>query len=142
MASVYHILESANMIDVDRLIWRYGRRADLWVGYADMVANFIKRNKLSRVSPDLLPFSGDGPVSIPAPRAGAKSRAVRIRPQPFPGGLLHAHLHFKGHVYEVNETQWKRFSQKLIKDFEKKLDRAETISFENLMGLSDAIMRM
>jgi hypothetical protein len=55
------------------------------------------------------------------------------------GGMLVPHLHWNGNVYILNEKQWGSFSKSLVKDFQKKLAGANSISFQNALDISNTI---
>ncbi len=141
MANAYGTIESG-MISIDKLIWRYGRPSDIWVYHADKVGQFIRRNKLRPVPNANLHFVMDELAPISGARVTAKSKALQLIPRPFPGGLRFSHLHFREKIYALNEKQWKSFSRSLIKDFQAKLDRSETVSFQHMMELSDVMTGM
>ena len=48
-------------------------------------------------------------------------------------------MHFRRDIYLLNERQWKDFSVKVIKDFQAKLSRVNTVSFEQEMEISEAV---
>ncbi|MBP9211073.1 MAG: hypothetical protein KBF37_12220 [Saprospiraceae bacterium] len=58
-------------------------------------------------------------------------------PRPFPGGLRIPHLHFKGDVFLLDDRQWNELSSAVLEGFKEKLNRAKSVSFEQIMKLSD-----
>lgn len=126
-------------MEYERLIWKYGRRVDYWISYAEFVGNFIVTHKIPAIEKEHLLMDDPAPVIQPK---GAKEsiEAVRIRPYPpFPGGLKCAHLHFRGDLYLLTDKQWKEFSGAVVKDFQDKLGAVKTVAFDQLIGLSEAI---
>jgi len=65
--------------------------------------------------------------------------SLRIRLRPWPGGIKIAHLHFKGDIYLLNESQWKNFSVGVVREFQNKLAKVNTVSFEQVMEISEAV---
>ncbi len=124
--------------------WIWGLPADIWVTRREFIGAFIKEHQLQRINPDHL--YRDDPVPIVGQLSGGgttEASAAAIRwPQPFPGGIRAAHLHFEGHIYPVNPEQWRVFSTELVADFRERLNKVETVSFGEMMELSGAIEKM
>ena len=121
--------------------WRYGMpRIDVWVRQADLIANWIKEFKLKPVAKDdLIHFANTG-IDFEAPmRKAATMKEFDPRPIPFPGGLRIPHFHHKGELYVMNEKQWATVSKGLITEMRAKLDAVNTVSFEQVMDLSDVM---
>lgn len=53
------------------------------------------------------------------------------------GGIRVPHLHHNGEIYLLNKEQWNEFTGEIIKDFKRKLDEAQNMSFSQFMELSD-----
>jgi hypothetical protein len=53
------------------------------------------------------------------------------------GGIRVPHLHYNGEIYLLNKEQWNEFTSEIIKDFKRKLDEAQNVSFSQFMELSD-----
>lgn len=101
--------------------WIYGGPRDIWVKNEKMLGELIAKWKLQ-------PY---------AAQAG-KNKAFMYDPG-IRGGIRMAHLHAKGNIYLVDEKQWKDFSGRVIRDFQAKLEKAQSVSFEQLMDISEAV---
>ena len=107
---------------------------------AHQLRNVIKRMYCSQ----LLAFQGFVSYErfqkqLDVPSVEQKKAPLRLRVPAIPGGIRIPHLHFRGDVYLLNEKQWKDFSIKVIKDFQAKLSRVNTVSFEQEMEISEAV---
>jgi hypothetical protein len=54
-------------------------------------------------------------------------------------GIPVPHLHFKDKVYPLNAKQWKAFSIGLMAEFQVKIGKARTVSFDQLQKVSEAV---
>lgn len=132
-----------NGINIDPFLirwWRFGIPADFWLKNIKMIEQVIREQKLAPVSAESLPEMPLSPTSGVAMEEKGKA-ALRIKPRPFPGGIRIPHLHFKGDIYLLNEKQWAEFSGKVVKDFQAKLSKANTVSFEQVIEISEAMDR-
>ena len=119
---------------------KYGGRFDRWITDVKRIATFIEKNKIRAV--ERVHLLMDEPAPVIQPKGSKATMEVAfIRPPypPFPGGLKCAHLHFRGDIYLLTDKQWKEYSGVVVRDLQKKLGAAETVSFDNLMEISEAI---
>ncbi len=70
---------------------------------------------------------------------GERSEAVSKMKRPIPGGIRVPHLHFDTDIFLLDESQWKDFSAKMMKEFQAKLSRVNAVSFEQAMAISEAV---
>lgn len=141
-------------------IWKFGRPAELWARNAALIKQFIASNKLKPVSDAYLdPISlVAGGVIIDGRKLGetlaelaarsalpGKAGSSRVMeklpfkwPIPFPGGMKSPHLHFQENIYLLNEKQWKDFSGRIIKDIQSRIANAGSVSFDQLVELTEA----
>lgn len=116
--------------------WIYGIPAPIWLKSMDLIGKTIEEYKLKPVPIESLmaenPFTPRNIVS------GEQEKA-RLRPWQWPGGIRIAHLHYRGDVYLLNESQWKNFSVSVIRDFQNKLANVKTVGFEQVMEISEAV---
>jgi hypothetical protein len=117
-----------SVIDYDRLVLKNGGRFDYWVINAAAVSAFINKNKLKAIPAQSYQQG--------ALKAGAKELGL-LKPQPIPGGIKAAHLHFRGEVYAVNEAQWKQFSGAVLENVKSQLANVKSLPFENTMELAE-----
>lgn len=117
--------------------WIVGRPAEIWVRYLDVVAEFVRSQKLAPIDRKHLIADDPIPIFQMAEQGGAELRA--LRPRPFPGGLRFAHLHLGEDVYRLGPEQWQDFSRRVVEDFRKRLDQAKTVNFDQLMQLSEGM---
>ena len=128
---------------VKPLWWKYGRPADFWLKNIRLVKEAIEKYKLEPVLKESLmeeEFSAPRGFSFIAELIADKQEKVpSIPPKPFPGGIRIPHFHFEKDVYLLSEEQWKDFSTIVIKDFQAKLARVNTVNFEQVMEMSEAM---
>lgn len=48
------------------------------------------------------------------------------------------HLHYAGEMYVLTESQWAEFSKNVMAGFTDKLRKTERVTFNQLMGVSEA----
>ena len=53
-------------------------------------------------------------------------------------GDTQPHLHYAGEIYLLNEAQWASFSKSAMKSLTEKLGKAQKVSFEDVMQVSEA----
>jgi hypothetical protein len=105
-------------IDIPRW-WKYGRPADFWLRNLELVKSAIKEYGLQPVAQEYL-MQGESFTQVP-------------------GGLKIPHFHLGRDLYLLDERQWNDFSTRVIQDFQAKLGRVNTVSFEQVMGLAEAM---
>jgi hypothetical protein len=120
--------------------WLRGIPADLWLQHGRIVEGFIKEQKLKPVDPKFLVTKLEVLAAQPQAVATATATAkARLNPIDIRGGIRIAHLHFQNNVYLLDAAQWKAFSGKVLEQFSAKLSNASTVSFDQLLDLSDAV---
>ena len=115
--------------------WRFifGKPADFWMVQAKAVEQFIKANKIKPVSQETLQVRSVGEVT-------EKEAERAFVPWWWKyGGMRVPHLHYAGELFLLNQEQWKAFSTEIIRDFSKKLAGANSVSFGQLMTISEAV---
>jgi hypothetical protein len=121
--------------------WLRGLPADLWLQHGRIVEGFIKEQKLKPVDSKFLVTKLEvlaGPSAQATATATATARA-KLNPIDIRGGIRIAHLHFQNEVYLLDAAQWRAFSGKVMEQFSAKLSKASTVSFDQLLDLSDAV---
>ena len=121
--------------------WLRGLPADLWLQHGRIVEKFITEQKLKPVDQKFLVtklevLAGQPAQAIATATATAKAR---LNPIDIRGGIRIAHLHFRNDVYLLDAAQWKAFSGNVLEQFSAKLSQASTVSFDQLLDLSDAV---
>jgi hypothetical protein len=81
-------------------------------------------------------LAGQAPQAVATATATARGKLLPIDIR---GGIRIAHLHFRNDVYLLDAVQWKAFSGKVLGEFSAKLSKASTVSFDQLLDLSDAV---
>ncbi len=114
--------------------WRYGGRRDFWVSHISQIEKFIEA---SRLKPSSLPQFSE---------AGVTQQAMQTRskplPIPFPGGMRIAHLHVGDKVFLLDDKQWKNFTNHMMESLRAKLASVNTVPFEEMMDLGEALARI
>jgi hypothetical protein len=105
-----------------------GGPIDFWVKDFKLIEKFIRKYKLS-------------PQTKLIPNLPSKVKPAHpfIPDSSIHGGMRTPHIHFKNDIYILNEKQWKNFSESVLKNFRSTLEKVNTVNFEQLMELSDAI---
>jgi hypothetical protein len=124
--------------------WKYGGPVGPWIDNLVIVENTIRTLNLTPLNSAYLPNIGFGqqPFAAGAQLAqGVQTQAGKIIPEVphFPGGLKCPHLHYKREIYLLTNDQWKIFSKSIIDNFKDKLSSIQSISFENLLQLSESL---
>lgn len=123
--------------------WFVGLPADFWLINVGMIKDVIKQYELKPISAESLyqeHIYGPMHAELDPNEDSTRARARKLRlPFPFPGGIRIPHLHFKGDLFVLNEEQWGSFSKKVVDRLQKKLDVANSVNFEQVVRLSDAI---
>ena len=115
--------------------FRYGGPWPIWIKNIDIIEKLVKDHNLKPVDSEYL--VGNTPVYQEINEVKGKMTTIP-RPLPFPGGLRYPHLHFKGSLYALNEKAWKEFSGNILKEIRSRIDKVNTISFEQVMEINDA----
>lgn len=107
--------------------WLVGIPLDIWFSHERLIESIIKEYKLKPVQLEHLGVrQSKEMLDI--------DRITGIR-----GGRKIPHLHYKGDLYILDSIQWKEFSSKIVKEFSEKLEHANTVSFNKLVELAEAI---
>lgn len=125
-------------IQYERLQLINGGRFDFWATNVKFVAQFIEKNRIKAIEKDNLIMDDPVPIS-PIRIENIAIELKYLKPKPFPGGMRVPHLHFQDDIYLLNHEQWKEFSSTAVKNFQEKLAKVETVHFDKLMELSEAI---
>jgi hypothetical protein len=128
------------------LDWRIrGIPSDVWVRFSDAIGQLVQKEKLTAVDARYLTtpnqanlaFAGHTAKVLAEPTTRGKAIANVTEIYDIRGGMKAAHVHYKGAVYMLNETQWKRFTALVVNDFRAKLDSAGAIGFDQVMDISE-----
>jgi hypothetical protein len=124
--------------------WLFGLPAITWIRHSELVEQIVESHRLRSY-----PIEGLATEVMMAPQfegadqpeaAATTSLAARFpKPLPYPGGLRVPHLHYKGDIFVVNDKQWQEFTKGVLEGFRAKLAKAQTVSVEQLVELSEAI---
>ncbi len=125
--------------------WLNGRPAEIWIAQLDVVEGMIKEYELKPLAEEHYPVMDIthhlSPMEAHMAQMDAKAakRVASVNPKPFPGGLRLPHLHFKDEIYLLDNKQWKEFSFKVIRSLKDRLNRAKTVSFDQLLEASAGV---
>lgn len=136
------------MPELSRLLikrWLNGRPAEIWIAQLDVVEGMINEHKLKPLGEEHYPVMdithhlSPHEAHMAQMDAKAANREVQVNPKPFPGGLRHPHLHFKDEIYLLDNKLWREFSTKVIRSLKDRLNRARTVSFDQLLEASAGV---
>lgn len=118
--------------------WIFGMPVPFWLKNIKMIEQVIREWKLEPVPAESL--MTEVPLAPLGVMSGEQEKApLRIRPRSIAGGIRIPHLHFREDIYLLDEKQWRDFSSKVVKDFQAKLAKVNTVSFEQVMEISEAV---
>lgn len=119
--------------------WKIGIPADIWVKFPEVVKETIDHHKLAKVSPGIVtPIEAH--MGVAHALEGAKvATEARLSFPNIRGGMKTPHLHYGGEIFLLNEEQWKEFSSKVMKKVVAKLSAAKSVSFQQLVEVSEAV---
>jgi hypothetical protein len=109
--------------------FKRGIPADFWNLHAKLVEKTIEKLQLEVLQQHA--------ISDVEGKIGSEQESLKWQLKN--GGMKVPHLHFKGEIYLLNKKQWSEFSGEILKDFSKKLSETKTVSFGQLMDLSESI---
>ncbi len=112
-----------------------GMWSPFWVRNLELIRSNIKELGLKPINRELLPVRE---MSIPT---GAMERELSeeiFRIRHWCGGIRGAHFHHAGEIYMLNDKQWAKFGVVVTDGFKAKLERVNTVSFEQVIELDDA----
>ncbi|HIH43577.1 MAG TPA: hypothetical protein HA257_00410 [Candidatus Methanoperedenaceae archaeon] len=107
-----------------------------WVVFEDRVGRFIEANKLKPLAKESLQIRT---LEAEGKEPEASSQINPIFRWDIRGGMRSPHLHYRGRIYLLDSKQWTKFSGELLKDFSKKLAEAGSVSYENVVELSNTM---
>lgn len=120
-------IESQNF---ENWYFKRGIPADLWNMHAKLVEKIIKNSELEVMQHSAI--RSDVAKKISSEQEYARWYLKN-------GGMKAPHLHYNGEIYLLNKKQWSEFSNEILKEFSKKLAETKTVSFGQLMDLSESM---
>jgi hypothetical protein len=118
-------------------IWRWGIPNPIFIGNLALIESMIREQKLKALAVEHLE-----PIQSAVMSIGTTVDRRPVKPVPFPGGIKQSHLHYKGSVYLLNDEQWKSFSSEVMKVIQDRLAKAHSVSFTQLLDVSDAVTQI
>lgn len=120
--------------------WKWGRPAELWLSHRDLTARFVEKEGLRALPVEHLGLTAPAAMAKAVGGGGQEALAGRsLWPYPFPGGLRIPHLHLDAEIYPLDREQWRAYSRQVIDSFQKQLDQAGSVSFDQLLEVSNAL---
>ncbi len=112
-----------------------GMWSPFWVRNIELIRSSIKKMGLKPIDPEIFPVR-----EISAPK-GAMERELSeeiFRIRHWYGGIRSPHFHHAGEIYMLDREQWVKFGVVVTDGFKAKLERVNTVSFEQVIELDDA----
>ena len=100
------------------------------LSYSKIAASIIKEFQLSPMEQAKV---------LPGAKATTAVAKKTLKPGGVTPGIPAAHIHYKGQIYLLNAKQWKTFSTGLMAEFQAKIGKAKTVSFDQLQKISEAV---
>jgi hypothetical protein len=126
------------------LDWRIrGIPSDIWVRFADAIGQLVQKEKLTAVDMRYVTTPNQASFAFASRAAQAMAETTRAKATAteiydIRGGMKAAHVHYKGAIYMLSDTQWKRFTTLVVNDFKARLEAAGTIGFDQVVDISEA----
>lgn len=114
----------------ENMLFTRGVRFDLWHTHGKLVEKMIESSHLEVLQHTAIRSDASKKIS---------SEQGSLRWYLKNGGMKVPHLHFNGEIYVLNKKQWSEFSGEILKEFSKKLTETKTVSFGQLMDLSETM---
>lgn len=126
--------------EYDVLFLKIGGRFDFWMSQLAVVGRYVDAHagELTKVQ-----VAAQGPVAFAAESRISTAASGRVMIwDPTRGGMRMPHLHYAGEIYLLNESQWADFSKGALSALGEKLGKAQKVSFENVMHMSEGMAGM
>jgi len=121
------------------VIWKYGRRADLWLSGQEALGKFLRKYRIKALPRASYPYDATPMLQeIPSAKVMKQMRVEALWPRPFPGGIRIPHVHFEGELYILNPKQWKAYSALVMNDVQERISKASKVDFAQLIEISEA----
>jgi len=126
-------------IELDKIIitpeeihLKVGKPRDFWLVNAAFIKEFIIKEKLKDVTETTV---------LPVKAAGENVLSANIVKEygDIRGGMRAPHLHYNGKVFMLDKKQWNKFSETILAQLREKLNSVNSVSFEQVMEISDTI---
>ena len=125
------------------VIWKYGRRADLWLSGQAELGRFLKKYRIKALPRASYPYDATPMLrEVPTAKVIKQMRVEALWPRPFPGGIRTPHVHFGGELYILNSKQWDKYAAMVMDDAQKRISKASKVDFEQLIEISEAVGRL
>lgn len=123
------------MSDYEMLVLKNGGRWDFWVSQLAVVGRYVDAHakELTKVQ-----VAHQSPIAVAA-ETGTRAAGRPIIWDPTRGGMRMPHLHYAGEIFILNEGQWAEFSKSAVSALTEKMGKAQKVTFESVMELSEAM---
>jgi len=139
MTDVYAVLSEDAVRNIKRpRWWKYGGPRQIWLNQKDLIGKLVDGLKPADLNE--LPVLQES-MTIELIAAATPKDVINKRRR-FYGGMTTPHVHFQGEVYILEEKDWYAFSSEIKEKFIDKLKNANTLSFDQVMALSETIAPM
>ena len=130
-------MSTINYSEFEKWKWKYGVPADFFAVQEKFIGKFIDAHKIAPLDQGFLRVkSKSSKAAIDSEAKAMIDIDYLIDPR---GGKRTPHLHYKGEIYLLNSNQWKKFSGEVLQNFSEQLAKANSISFENFLELSETM---
>lgn len=108
-----------------------------WVINELQIKEFIVKYKLKPISHESLPTRALEHEAKASPEAKLQVNPIYIiDPR---GGMRNPHLHYRGQIYLLDSELWNKFSGQIVREFSEKLAKTNSVSYNQLVELSDTM---
>lgn len=126
-------------IELDKIIisreeihLKVGKPRDFWLVNSAFIKEFIIKEKLKDVTEATI-------LPVKAASENVLSANIVKEYGDIRGGMRAPHLHYNGKVFMLDKKQWNKFSETILAQLREKLNSVNSVSFEQVMEISDTI---
>jgi hypothetical protein len=117
---------------------KFGPKNDLWISHMERIRELIGKYGLKAADVDALPYREELEL-LEHEAAMSSPHGKVLKRRRFPGGMLVPHFHYGGEVYLVPDEKWQEISMNFKNSFMDKLEKANSLRFDQVMALSETV---
>ena len=121
--------------------WRFGIPPEPYTKLqVKLFTEIIKEMNLNPIDIEIsVPEMSLGGMQLRSLKLTEDPQLIPLKRIKFPGGIIGPHFHFEGKIYLLDEKQWLKFTDSVVKAFQERLANAGTISMEQFGKLNETL---